>query len=157
MKKISEDKNKDIRQGLILSIIKNNQITTQRKLVEMLNKQGISVSQSSISRDIEELNITKISRDKKRIYAVDNSENVSTHNSFKQLLGSGVTSIEHSENIIVMKTVAGMAMAVGAAIDDLNIDGIMGCIAGDDTLFLAIKSRDMAREIIVKIKEAANK
>jgi transcriptional regulator of arginine metabolism len=59
--------------------------------------------------------------------------------------------MDYSENIIVIKTVSGMAMAVGAAIDNLRIEGIMGCIAGDDTLFLAIKKKEQAAGIMNRI------
>jgi transcriptional regulator of arginine metabolism len=62
--------------------------------------------------------------------------------------------MDYSENIIVIKTVSGMAMAVGAAIDALSIDGIMGCIAGDDTLFLAIKKKEQAAKIMKEIETA---
>jgi transcriptional regulator of arginine metabolism len=69
---------------------------------------------------------------------------------------NGIVSMDHSENIIVIKTVSGMAMAVGAAIDALCIDGIMGCIAGDDTLFLAIKKKERAAGIMSEIAAVKN-
>ena len=68
-------------------------------------------------------------------------------------MASCILSIEAAQNIIVVKTVSGMAMAVGAAIDNLSVEGIMGCIAGDDTLFLAIKDRQQAEHIIGEIKK----
>jgi len=69
------------------------------------------------------------------------------------VMASCILSIEAAQNIIVVKTVSGMAMAVGAAIDNLSVEGIMGCIAGDDTLFLAIKDGQQAEHIIGEIKK----
>ena len=68
-------------------------------------------------------------------------------------MASCILSIEAAQNIIVVKTVSGMAMAVGAAIDNLSVEGIMGCIAGNDTLFLAIKDGQQAEHIIGEIKK----
>ena len=73
--------------------------------------------------------------------------------SYIQVLKNSLISMEHSENIIVIKTVAGMAMAVGASVDRLNIREIMGCIAGDDTLFIAIRDKNMAEKVIGEIND----
>lgn len=144
---------KNSRQAAILSIINSRAVETQEELALLLNERGFNTTQATISRDIRELKLTKISYDGNRHkYVAGDIEARENRDSYKHLLSTGILSVDYSENIIVIKTVSGMAMAVGAAIDSLTIDGIMGCIAGDDTLFLAIKHKEQADNIIDKIR-----
>lgn len=150
------------RQQALIDIINSQDVETQEELLDILTSQGFSCTQATISRDIKELNITKISyttnssgdnrSEQRHKYTIANETKPIHHESYKQVLGNCIVSTDYAENIIVIKTVSGMAMAVGAAIDQLDIDGIMGCIAGDDTLFLAIKNPENAKEIIGSIK-----
>lgn len=144
---------KNKRQAAIISIINSQNVETQEELAFLLNERGFNTTQATISRDIRELKLTKISYDGNRHkYVAGDMEVKENRDSYKHLLSTGIVSIDYSENIIVIRTVSGMAMAVGAAIDSLTIDGIMGCIAGDDTLFLAIKYKNQADNIIDKIR-----
>lgn len=143
------------RQDLILQIINDNEVDTHQELIALLNDKGIKTTQATISRDIRELGLTKISYGtNKHKYVAPESESAS-NSSYKHVLASCLVSMEYSENIIVIKTVSGMAMAAGATIDALDIDGIMGCIAGDDTLFLAIRNKEDAPHIIAKIRASS--
>jgi transcriptional regulator of arginine metabolism len=75
--------------------------------------------------------------------------------SYNQVLSAGILSMEAAENLIVLKTVSGVAMAVGAALDNMHIKGLMGCIAGDDTVFLAVKSRTLTDSVMSEIAKVA--
>lgn len=144
---------KNERQRMIVQLINNNAIETQEELLERLKAQGINTTQATISRDIRELDIHKMTYDRnKHKYVVGQEQPSATHGSYKQVLESSIISIDSAENIVVVKTVSGMAMAVGAAIDNLKLNGIVGCIAGDDTLFLAVKRVGMTEAIIGEIK-----
>lgn len=136
------------RQRAIVKIINENIVETQEDLLALLKEGGYDTTQATISRDIRELAITKVACEGgRKKYAVGFREN-EKNDSYRQVLSSCISSVDSAENIIVVKTVSGMAMAVGAAIDAMNIDGIVGCIAGDDTLFLAIRHRNMVDRII---------
>jgi transcriptional regulator of arginine metabolism len=146
---------KNKRQEAIISIISEQAVETQEELAALLNERGFNTTQATISRDIRELKLTKISYDGNRHrYVAENTKENS--DSYRHVMMNGIVSMDHSENIIVIKTVSGMAMAVGAAIDALCIDGIMGCIAGDDTLFLAIKKKERAAGIMSEIAAVKN-
>lgn len=145
---------KQKRQNTILNIINKRAVETQEELLKLLMEQGFNTTQATISRDIKELNIRKASYDGNKKKYVAFKKNNEKSDSYIQVMTSCVISIDSAENIIVIKTVPGMAMAVGAAIDTMNIDGIVGCIAGDDTLFLAIKYSSMVVKIMGEIKNA---
>lgn len=143
------------RQDLILRLISENNVDTHQELLELLEKNDIHTTQATISRDIRQLGLTKVSYGvNKHRYVAPNTVKSVENSSYKHVLASCLVSMEYSENIIVIKTNAGMAMAVGATIDALSIDGIMGCIAGDDTIFLAIRHKEEAPNIISRIKSA---
>lgn len=144
---------KNERQRMIVQMINENAIETQEELLERLKAQGVQTTQATISRDIRELDIHKVTYDNnKHKYVIGQGPVKVTHGSYRQVLESSIISIDSAENIIVVKTVSGMAMAVGAAIDSLKLDGIVGCIAGDDTLFLAVRRVGMTETIIGEIK-----
>ena len=142
------------RQARIVDLIAKYDIETQEELADYLKKEGYQVTQATISRDIRELKLEKVSYGSgKHRYAASLEPDIGTHASYQHVMTSCILSIEAAQNIIVVKTVSGMAMAVGAAIDNLQIEGIMGCIAGDDTLFLAIRDGQQAEHIIGEIKK----
>ncbi len=127
------------RQRKILELISNYKIETQEELAGLLIDNGFAVTQATISRDIRELNLTKIpSEDGGQRYAI--SGNMVPNSKFIRVLHDGILSVDIAGNILVVKTVSGMAMAVAAAIDALHLKEIIGCIAGDDTIFCAIKN-----------------
>ena len=106
------------------------------KLVE----NGFNVTQATISRDIRELNLTKIAtKGGKQKYAVQSSSDVVSNSKYMRVLNDGIITMDTAGNILVVKTVSGMAMAVAAALDAMQIKEILGCIAGDDTIMCVVK------------------
>ncbi len=145
---------KQKRQEAIINLINNNSIETQEELLALLEEAGFNTTQATVSRDIRELNVTKITYDgNKHKYVVGRISDTAGAKSYKHLLGNCIVSMDYAENIVVVKTVAGMAMAVAAAIDGLAIDDIVGSIAGDDTIFLAVRRSNLAEKVIGDIKK----
>lgn len=135
------------RHQLILDFIKNNSVSTQEEILQMLSKNGYNVTQATISRDIKELKLIKEHFGINEIrYAVSN-KNESDDN-FKMIFARSVLSVELAMNLIVVKCYPGTANAACIALDDMKINGIAGTIAGDDTIFVACKNTEFASEII---------
>lgn len=144
------------RQSKIIEIIENNCIETQEELTTKLQQKGFNTTQATISRDIRELKLTKIStEDGKQKYTLPKGTDMEVLIKYQKVLSAGIISMEAAENLIVIKTVSGVAMAVGAALDNLDINGLMGCIAGDDTVFVALRTKSLSREVITNIEKVA--
>ena len=147
---------KSDRQKKILDIINNNEIETQEELMTALKKEGYETTQATISRDIRELGLRKVNAGIGRFYVAGRNpvkgEVIGSMQSYRNILESGVLSIDYAGNIVVIKTVSGMAMAIGAAVDSLSIEGVVGCIAGDDTIFVAVKDADAAESVSAEIR-----
>lgn len=145
------------RQSKIIELINKNDIETQEELADLLTKAGYNVTQATISRDIRELKLTKISVDDGRQkYIVLNNTETGLSEKFVRVLKDGFVSMDMAQNIIIVKTVSGMAMAVAAALDALHIQGIMGCIAGDDTVMCVIKTTDETVIVMEKLNKLIN-
>ncbi len=141
------------RRAKIIELIENNQIETQDELAEMLEKSGFAVTQSTICRDIRELRLTKVSIDNEhKKYVNFHEKEADMSYKYIRVLKDGYLSMDPAENIIVIKTLSGMAMAVAAAIDNLEIPGIVGCIAGDDTIMCAIRTVGEVERVIKSIE-----
>lgn len=145
---------KNKRQSKIIDLISNNEIGTQDELAFLLKEAGFKVTQATISRDIRELKITKmpIEKGRQRYVAIsrDNAGN-SSRDRYGRILKDALVSMDTAQNILVIRTSAGMAMAVAAAIDGIHIPSIVGSLAGDDTVFCAVKSAEEASDVLVKI------
>ena len=131
------------RQSKIIEIIQKNEVETQDELSALLEKDGFRVTQATVSRDIRELKLTKIPTvGGRQKYAVitDAPENLSKK--YERVLREGFLSMDMAQNILVIKTVSGMASAVCAAIDAMKMREIVGSIAGDDTIMCAIRTVD---------------
>ncbi len=151
---------KAARQNKIVEIVTKNSIETQEELVLLINKAGFKTTQATISRDIRELGITKVSSGNGRQkYAVVKGNENKVSDKFTRVLCDGFVSCDTAQNILVIKTVSGMAMAVAAAIDSLHIDNIVGCIAGDDTVMCAVRSSEESKHAAEKLRRlvSANK
>lgn len=148
---------KEKRQNKIKEIIETKDIETQDELLSELAQAGFSTTQATISRDIREMKLTKVADGAgKQKYTVIQNADMDVMKKYHQVLSAGILNMDYAENIIVIHTVSGMAMAVAAALDNMNIQGFMGCIAGDDTIFCAARSREFCREIIADIKKVAS-
>lgn len=142
------------RQKRILEIISEKNISRQQELVNILKDEGFDVTQATVSRDIKQLNLNKISSKKgEEVRYILAKKNEDVVNKYLRILKDAYISSDVAQNIIVIKTVSGMAMAAAAAIDKMNIEAIVGCIAGDDTIFCAIKSDKEAMIINEEIRK----
>ena len=128
------------RQRKIIELITNYDIETQEELAAKLVENGFNVTQATISRDIRELNLTKIAtKGGKQKYAVQSSSDIVSNSKYMRVLNDGIITMDTAGNILVVKTVSGVAMAVAAALDAMQIKEILGCIAGDDTIMCVVK------------------
>jgi len=140
------------RQRKIIELITNYDIETQEELAAKLVENGFNVTQATISRDIRELNLTKIAtKGGKQKYAVQSSSDIVSNSKYMRVLNDGIITMDTAGNILVVKTVSGMAMAVAAALDAMQIKEILGCIAGDDTIMCAVRTADLVPAVIEKI------
>lgn len=144
---------KKTRQTKIIEIIENNIIETQEELAEALKREGYEVTQSTVSRDIRQLRLTKAATgDGRQKYTIMSKEQVDLGDKYIRVLREGFVSMDNAQNILVIRTVSGMAMAVAAAIDAMHLKEVVGCIAGDDTIMAAIKTVEDTQIIMEKIK-----
>ena len=143
---------KKSRQRKIIEIIEKNNVDTQGELTEYLRAAGYSVTQATVSRDIRELRLSKIpAGDGKQKYVVLKQEEESFEDRYIRILKDGFLSMDMAQNILVIKTVSGLAMAVAAAIDALKIPEVVGCIAGDDTIMVAVRGVEENKILMDKI------
>lgn len=139
------------RQDKIIEIIQQNDIETQEELAHLLAAAGFHVTQATISRDIRALHLEKIPDGKGGSKYSYPQEKEADREKYLRIFKDGYSNILQAGNIVVIKTVSGMAMAVAAALDHMMIPEIVGCIAGDDTIMCASKSDDDAKKAIEQI------
>ena len=136
----------------ILEVIDRYEVGTQEELAKILNDEGYNVTQATVSRDIRELNLSKVSVDGKRTrYATLSKDKPVASDKFLTVLKEGFVSMDMAQNILVIKTVSGMAMAVAAALDALKFSEVVGCIAGDDTIMVAVRTVEDTQILMDKI------
>lgn len=145
------------RHSKILEIIGEKDIETQEELVDELRKAGIDVTQATVSRDIKELKLIKVlSNSGKYKYApISQSKNVLT-DKFINIFTQSVINIDYVNNIVMIKTLSGSGPAAGEAIDNMGIDGLVGSVAGDNTILLLARTSEKAQEIVAKFKKILN-
>ena len=137
----------------MLELIKQYDIDTQEELAARLNDAGFKVTQATVSRDIRALKMTKVAgKDGRSKYAVLTDTHHTLGDKYIRVLKEALLSMDVGQNLIVVRTVPGMAMAVGAAFDAMKWDEIIGCIAGDDTVFCAARTSEQAREVVEKLR-----
>jgi transcriptional regulator of arginine metabolism len=142
------------RHARILEIIDNNDIETQEELAEMLKKLGVDVTQATVSRDIKELRLIKVmTHGGKYKYATFSQTENQVSNRLTTILTEAYVSSDYANNIVVVKTLSGMAQAAGSAIDSLKWQEILGTIAGDDTLIMVCRAEKIAEEIVNKFNK----
>ena len=142
------------RQTKILELINLYEIETQEELAKHLQAEGYKVTQATISRDIRELKLMKISSGggHQRYTAIEpDSEKLAEK--YLRVLRDGFLEMDKAGNLVVIRTVSGMAMAVAAALEAMNWSEVAGCIAGDDTIFCAVHSQEEATSVMEKIRE----
>lgn len=140
---------KNKRQYKILDIIKLHDVETQEMLQGLLSEYGFKVTQATVSRDIKELKLVK-KMNKNGIYKYE----APAENQFKQnIFADTVTSIDYAVNTVVIKCHNGMAQAACAALDSMDYNGIVGTIAGDDTIFVLMRTEAEAKKLVKTFKE----
>ena len=145
------------RQSKIVELINKYDIETQEELADRLMKDGYNVTQATVSRDIRELKLTKVAVDGGRQkYIVLQKTEPGMSEKYTRVLRDGFISMDMAQNIMVVKTVPGMAMAVAAALDALQMNSIVGCIAGDDTVMCAIRSAEETIMVMEKLSKLIN-
>ncbi len=141
------------RHSKIVELIGKYEIETQEELAERLNHAGYRVTQATVSRDIRELKLSKVqSENGKQHYVVLQNQGAFSEK-YIRILRDGFLSMDMAQNILVIKTVSGMAMAVAAALDAIHFHEIVGCIAGDDTIMCAVRSVDDTILVMDKIRK----
>ncbi|MBO4617167.1 transcriptional regulator, ArgR family [Lachnospiraceae bacterium YSD2013] len=144
---------KNNRHKKILELIEKYDIDTQDELCKRLEEAGFSVTQATVSRDINNLHLYKKNLGNGRQkYAIDVDNDHELDEKYRRVLTDGFVSIDMAQNILVIKTVSGMAMAVAAAIDSLKFTEIVGTIAGDDTIMMAIRTVEDTKAVMSKIQ-----
>ena len=145
---------KDKRHEKIIELINQYDIETQDELAEHLRNAGFQVTQATVSRDIRKLKLSKVpARDGKQKYALLNGVQHQMSEKYVGILREAFVSMDSAQNILVIKTVAGMASAVCAALDAMKWNEIVGSIAGDDTIMCAIRSVDDTVKVMDKISK----
>lgn len=138
----------------IKEIISTRDVETQEELAEALRAEGFAVTQATVSRDIRELKLSKLpAGDGRQKYVSIKHGEAPLGDRYVRVLREGYHSMDMAQNILVMKTVSGMAMAVAAAIDSLKLPEVVGSIAGDDTIMIAVRTVEDTRRLMERIRE----
>lgn len=142
------------RHAKIVELVNKYNIETQEELADRLREEGFQITQATVSRDIRDLKLTKVPTDEGRQkYVVLKATENALRDKYIRIMKDGFVSMDMAMNILVIKTVSGMAMAVGAAIDEMNWHEVVGCIAGDDTVMCAIRTVEETENVMGKIRK----
>ncbi|MPM94179.1 Arginine repressor [bioreactor metagenome] len=148
---------KEQRHEKILEIIKSIEIETQEELAEELKSRGINVTQATVSRDIKELNLIKIlSHNGKYKYAQVTQNRNANISALATIFSNTAISVERVDKILIVKTISASASLAAEAIDSFNLEGIAGTLAGDNTIFIAVRTDEKAEELLQEIKKMIN-
>ena len=141
------------RLGRIIEIIESRNVETQEELAVLLKEEGFDVTQATVSRDIRELKLSKVPTwDGRQKYVALGTDDSHLGDKYIRVLKEGFVSMDMAQNILVIKTVSGMAMAVAAAVDAMKFREIVGSIAGDDTIMMAVRTVEDTKVLMEKIK-----
>jgi transcriptional regulator of arginine metabolism len=141
---------KTARQQAILHLVRTQDIFTQGELTDALAKAGFSATQATVSRDIRELRLTKEPTDDGQKYVVP-EKNDAPSLRMSRIFRDGLVSIDHAGNMMVLRTLNGMAMAVALALDEMNLPDILGSVAGDDVVICVVRSESHAAALVTRL------
>ena len=146
---------KNDRQNMILEIISQENIETQEQLLSRLQARGISSTQATISRDIKQMHLVKepVGQGVYKYAVSGNRTKLNFAEKLRTIFRESITSVESAQNIVVVKTMPGLASAACAALDDMGITYMVGSLAGDDTAFLVMRDTDSAKDFCQEIRE----
>ena len=145
------------RHSKIVELINSYDIETQEELAQRLEEDGFAVTQATVSRDIRDLKLSKVvmANGKQKYSLMPKQDGISEN--YVRILGEAFVSMDMAQNILVVKTVSGMAMAAAAALDSMQMSEIVGCIAGDDTIMAAIRSVEDTVVVMERIRKLVYK
>ena len=148
---------KNDRQELILKLVKENDISTQEELTALMKKNGMAVTQATCSRDIKELGIIKVTLPNKgtKYAALDRTGDVAPGR-LLNVFANSLLSSQNTMNLVVIKTLPGMAQAAASALDSMHLSSVVGTIAGDDTVFVAASGIAEAEALVKTIDDMMN-
>ena len=142
----------------IIELTEKYDIETQDELADRLVREGFQVTQATVSRDIRELKLSKVpGREGRQKYVLLNRQEHQMAEKYEGILREAFVSMDCAQNILVIKTVSGMAMAVGAALDNIGWKEIVGCIAGDDTLMCVIRTAEDTVTVMTELEKIVRK
>jgi len=142
---------KERRQRAIADLIRGNTLSSQEELADRLGSLGFAVTQATISRDLEQLGAVKVRRAGQLAYALPDRASAGFSPRVASVFRDWVRSVEPAANLVVIKTPPGSAHLVGVALDNSQIDGIVGTICGDDTIFIACRSEAEAQSLSARL------
>lgn len=144
---------KSARHAMILELIDRYNIETQDELASKLRTEGMRVTQATVSRDIKELRLIKVlAEDGSYKYATVDKAEAGLRDRFLSMFAHSVLSMTTAGNLIIVKTITGTANAAAEAIDSLKYDDVVGTIAGDNTIFVAIRNAEASNDLIKKFQ-----
>ncbi len=146
---------KNNRQSMILDIIAKEHIETQEQLLEQLRKRGVASTQATISRDIKQLHLVKEPTGHGTYkYAVSSSRaRLNIADKLRTIFHESITSVDCAQNIVVFKTLAGLAGGACEALDHMDVNGMVGTLAGENTVFVVMKDNACAETFCQEIRE----
>ena len=149
---------KQKRHEKIMELIEHYEIETQEELADRLQQEGFRVTQATVSRDIRELRLSKVpGQNGRQKYVLLNRQEHQMAEKYVGILREAFVSMDWAQNILVIKTVSGMAMAVAAALDKIDWKEIVGCIAGDDTVMCAIRTLEDTKTVMTELDKIVRK
>jgi transcriptional regulator of arginine metabolism len=138
-----------------MSLVQDEDIHTQDELASRLEEEGIEVTQATVSRDIKQLGLIKIPLDDggyKYSLPPKQKDNININSRMKRMFEDSVSSIDYSENLVVINTLPGTAQAVASLIDNTEWKNVLGTIAGDDTILMIVKPKSAVTNVIERLK-----
>ena len=141
----------------IVELVSKYHIETQEELADRLREEGFQITQATVSRDIRDLKLTKVQTDDGRQkYVVLKATENALRDKYIRILKDGFVSMDMALNILVIKTETGMAMAVATAIDEMQWQEVVGCIAGDDTILIVVREKQLMGDVIARFESLMN-
>lgn len=150
--------NKTQRQHKITRFLENESVTSQAQLVDLLAGDGVVATQATVSRDLDELGAVKVRvPGGETVYAIPElpKDQVTTDDHLRRVLGDWVADVAHSGNLVVVRTPPGSAHVVGSAVDRAGLPGILGTVAGDDTLIIVAAAGAGGAKVARQLSELA--
>ena len=146
---------KNDRQSMILEIISQENIETQEQLLVRLQERGITSTQATISRDIKQMHLIKepVGQGRYRYAVSAHRTKLNFADRLRTIFREGVLSVDYAQNLVVIKTMAGLANAAAAALDSMSLSYVVGSLAGDDTALLVMRDAESARAFCDEIHE----